>query len=85
MSVSGGSLCVLALVQGRMQDRVFHGLLAAVDADGQISVLNGDKKMVSAIPTASGEQLCCRRFVHALLCMHYGTRCVTVLVLGLPT
>lgn len=26
----------------------------AVDADGQISVLNGDKKMVSAIPTATG-------------------------------
>ena len=26
----------------------------AVDADGQISVLNGDKKMVSAIPTAAG-------------------------------
>jgi len=27
----------------------------AVDADGQISVLNGDKKMTSAIPTATGE------------------------------
>jgi hypothetical protein len=29
-------------------------LSLAVDADGQISVLNGDKKMVSAIPTATG-------------------------------
>ena len=27
---------------------------AAVDADGQISVLNGDKKMVSSVPAATG-------------------------------
>jgi hypothetical protein len=26
----------------------------AVDADGQISVLNGDKKMISAVPAATG-------------------------------
>lgn len=29
-----------------------------MDADGQISVLNGDKKMVTAIPTATGEGSC---------------------------
>ena len=28
--------------------------LPAVDADGQISVLNGDKRMVSSVPTATG-------------------------------
>jgi hypothetical protein len=27
-----------------------------VDADGQISVLNGDKRMVSSVPTATGAQ-----------------------------
>jgi ATP-dependent Clp protease ATP-binding subunit ClpC len=52
---------IMRLLEDSMAERMLAGdikegdsVIIDVDADGQISVLNGDKKMVSAIPTASG-------------------------------
>ncbi|KAL4423928.1 hypothetical protein ABPG75_001229 [Micractinium tetrahymenae] len=52
---------IMRLLEDSMAERMLAGeikegdsVIIDVDADGQISVLNGDKKMTSAIPTATG-------------------------------
>lgn len=52
---------IMRLLEDSLAERMLSGeigegdsIICDVDADGQIAVLNGDKKMLSNVPSASG-------------------------------
>lgn len=52
---------IMRLLEDSLAERMLSGdigegdsIIMDVDADGQIAVLNGDKKMLSSVPSASG-------------------------------